>query len=211
MSALHADNYLLHVDSKLVKSKIPDKGYGIIAKSSIPANTIIIKEKPAFTLNTKNSIISDMYQLLYMIYTCDNEKLIHAYNNFYPHTIGKFTTIESAIIKELTKLKATDYHYIYDYFIKNYSTNDLILMCAKYMCNAFTFADSPAILFTGTLLNHSCKPNVVFKKVNNQMYFTTIRDIKAGEEICDHYGDINENKKIKHKRLLKQYGFVCEC
>ena len=54
---------------------------------------------------------------------------------------------------------------ILSYFSNNFSEEELSLLCAKYMCNAFQFGNlGPIILFNGTLLNRSCLPNVILVK-----------------------------------------------
>jgi hypothetical protein len=50
-----------------------------------------------------------------------------------------------------------------------------------------------------------------FGQKNNQMHFMTIKDIEAGEEICDNYIDITLPKKDRQKHLKEQYGFNCQC
>ena len=53
----------------------------------------------------------------------------------------------------------------------------------------------------GTMLNHSCLPNVTFEelKKTNMMIFETCQDIKAGDEICDNYIDITKSTKRAKK------------
>lgn len=195
-------NYL---DPRIKQVAIKNKNYGMIALKKIPKNTIIIKEVPAFQLDSKQEIISDIFQLLYQILTSNR---IKEFNNFQPKTSEKFQNYRSALQKELNKLKHTQFNNIYIFFIENYSEDEILLLSAKYMCNAFTPA---SILLIGAKLNHSCAPNVIFYQNKNQFYFKTTRDIEANEEICDNYVDITKNKETRQKRLLEQYGFICQC
>lgn len=194
-----------YVDNRIKRVQISNKGFGMIAFKKIPKNTIIIKETPAFCLDSSEKIYSDIFQLLYKIFTADIRK-IRRFLNFQPKTTKNFQHHHIAIGKELDKLKNTNYHHIYTFFRENYSDDEILLFCAKYMCNAF---EPSTILFLGAQLNHSCSPNVIFYWNKKQMYFKTIHDIEAGEEICDNYVDITQNYQTRHKRLKDQYGFIC--
>lgn len=46
----------------------------------------------------------------------------------------------------------------------------------------------------GSLYNHSATPNIDFdtKESRNQIVFTALRDIKAGEELCSNYHNDEE-------------------
>ena len=83
----------------------------------------------------------------------------------------------------------------------------------KYKRNAFTFAGYPALLFNGAVFNHACDPNVKFavNKDKTQMIFTAMRDIAAGEELCDSYTTKATCIADAHARLKSQYGFQCTC
>ena len=208
-----------YIDHRLIKKSIPAKGQGFIAAKDIPKDTIIIKEHPAFSLNSSDTI-SDMFQLLYQVFTSEDKDKIKAFYKLAPKNTNKHLHYSKNVRSELIRLKKSKLRYIYDYFKENFSDEEILLYCAKYMCNAFNFPklvkngdpiEGCAILFTGTILNHSCSPNVDFKRVGNSMHFITLRDIKAGEEICDNYVDIDLNKKRRQRRLLDQYGFLCEC
>jgi len=200
-----------YIDTRIKKTIILNKGYGFVAKKNIPKGTIIIKEQPPFFLDNNEKNISDMFQLLYKILTCNNKKKIKQFMNLVPNITTKFTDFNAKIEIELDKLKNSHLCHIYNFFKENYTSNEILLFCIKYICNAFDFGGGSAILFIGTLLNHSCMPNVIFYRKNNLMYFVAARDIDAGEEICDNYVDITLKRKVRQQRLLNQYGFQCEC
>ena len=199
------------LDFRIEKKYIENKGIGLFASAPIEKHTIILKETSEFILEPHTLIISDMFQLLYKILTSSNPKAISKFHNLMPTTTTNFTQHQSNILLELDKLCSTIYHYIYTYFKTTYTTDELLLLSAKYMCNAFEFGSSPIILFTGAQINHSCLPNVIFKKKGKFMIFYTVTNIKAGEEICDTYVDISLDKQKRHSRLLNQYGFTCLC
>lgn len=81
--------------------------------------------------------------------------------------------------------------------------------------NAFNFNrktySNPCILFNGAIFNHSCDPNVLFVNKGDSMIFYTIKDIEKGEELYDHYIDVNLPFMERKELLYKNYGFVCKC
>lgn len=198
---------MTYIDTHIKKTTIINKGTGFIAVKDIPINTIIIKELP-FTI--QYPFHSDMFQLLYNIFTHHDINITKQFKALSPKNLSNYIIDKTSILQELTRLKLLDSH-IYNFFIESFSTEDILLYCAKYICNGFNIDNKPAILFNGTLLNHSCLPNVIFKFDGIYVIFMSIIDIKAGEEICDNYIDITQTKE-KRKHLLKtRYGFDCAC
>lgn len=202
---------MLFIDLRLKKTNIKGKGIGFIAKENIPANTIILREKPDFYLEINENTISDIFELLYKIFTSKDKTKIDRFLDLTPCTIHNFPHYFNKTLEELDKLKNTKLNYIYEFFKNNYNHDEITLFCVKYMCNAFEFDNACSILYTGRIFNHSCLPNIIFYRVDNMMYFMTIIDIKKGQELVDNYVDIVQNKKIRQDRLLNQYGFICSC
>ncbi|AVL94566.1 SET domain protein [Moumouvirus australiensis] len=200
-----------YVDSRLIKTVIKGKGRGFIAKENIPANTIILREEPDFFLEVDENTISDMFELLYKIFTSGDNNKINRFLDLTPSTIHNFSNYFDKTRKELEKLKNTKLNHIYDFFKNNFDHDEVTLFCVKYMCNAFEFGNACSILYVGRIFNHSCLPNVIFYRVKNMMYFMTIVEIKKGQELFDNYVDISESKKNRQNRLLNQYGFICDC
>ena len=63
------------------------------------------------------------------------------------------------------------------------------------------------------IMNHSCDPNVV---IEHRTCATAVavakRDIKAGEELCNSYIDLEEaNHLAARTDALRHYNFVCDC
>jgi len=197
----------VYIDQRVKKIYLPDKGYAYIAINHIPPNTIIIKETP-ITIKDEN-IISDIFQLLYTIFNSSNE-IINKFKKLLPRTLDHYQVNKNKITEELNKIKLNN-SMLYNFFLDNFTLNEIYLYCAKYSCNAFDYQGKPAILFNATILNHSCLPNVIFGKENNQICFITIRDIKKGEEIYDNYIDITLTRTERQRQLKEQYGFVCHC
>src|SRR5579872_3603815 len=153
------------IDHRLQITVIPNKGRGIIAKEKIPKNTIIMKEVPSIILPSDEIIFSDMFQLLYII-ACSRPEIKHQFYLLQPNKIDQFVCHRKRMVQSFEKLSTIQNRHakrIYTYFKRNFTIDELLLMAAKYMCNAFDFGiGGPVILFTGTLLNHSCDPNVSF-------------------------------------------------
>ena len=61
--------------------------------------------------------------------------------------------------------------------------------------------------------NHSCSPNAAHKwdVTRFASYLYALRDIRAGEEICITYTDITAPRQTRRAKLLKSYGFLCNC
>jgi hypothetical protein len=146
-----------YIDPRMTKTFIPNKGYGFIASETIPSNTVIIKETPE-TIIEASHIHSDIFQLLHTI--LNNKQLSTKFIKLQPKTLQFYPINKARILTELKSLKAANSK-IYHWLIDNFSTEEILLYCAKYMCNAFQFNDAPVILFIGTILNHSCLPNVI--------------------------------------------------
>ena len=95
---------------------------------------------------------------------------------------------------------------------RDYEGQDLYEL--KFKRNAFNYNGYAAILFEGAKFNHSCDHNVIFEptyeKGVNYMVFKTVRDVEAGEELCDNYL-LSDKKGKSHQRLKEQYGFICTC
>ncbi len=208
--------YETFIDSRIIRKSISTKkGCGLFATENIPKNTVIIKEKPAFFLeNKQKKIYSEMFELLYLVFTNDTSLSIKKFKKLTPSILDRkfIQNHKNRIMDELDKLENNEKtRNIYIYFKQNFCDKEILLYCAKYICNAFEFNKLPSILFSGTLLNHSCLPNVLFGYKDEIMYFITFRDIKENEEILDNYCNINLEKEIRQENLAFQYNFKCDC
>lgn len=68
------------------------------------------------------------------------------------------------------------------------------------------------ILAFGSLLNHSCYPNIEHVMVDDKMVFIVTRPIKAGEQLFISYGPrFQVDFTALRKTYLQHYGFDCEC
>lgn len=193
------------INNKLDFININGKGRGVIANDNIKNGEILIVDNP-ITFNDKK-IYSDVFQLLHYIF--QNQIIMKQFLKLCPTVLPEnIDTI--SIQKELDKLKKLNKK-LYNFFVNNYSIDDIYLYVTKYIRNAFQYGDKPCLLFIGTQLNHSCEPNTYFKKKNNHIIFTANKNINKGEEITDNYIDINLSKQARRQSLLYRYGFECNC
>ncbi|XWV24666.1 hypothetical protein QJ856_gp1118 [Tupanvirus deep ocean] len=203
------------MDARIKIDNIPNKGKALIATEKIPKNTVIIKELPAFMIPKNKHIFCDIFQLLYTIMNSNDTETKNKFISLAPDKIDNFLHHKKVFLKalhNLSRMRNKHAKKIYSFLVNNHTENEIVLLCAKYMCNAFEFGnDGPVILLLGTLMNHSCDPNVKFIKENGYMVFRTSRNIQVGEELCDHYIDIKLPKNKRQKMLKERYGFVCKC
>ena len=197
---------MCYINNKIQKVSIPNKGLGFIATKNIQKGEILIKDIPFTVSNDK--IYSDIFQLIYEVVI--NTNILSKFMKLQPKSLNDYVIDHIKVLEELDKVKKYN-RYMYNFFAENYNTNEILLLCAKYMCNAFNFNNKPALLLNATILNHSCIPNTIFGEINGKFVFKAISDINKGDEIYDNYIDITLSKQIRHKHLSEQYGFVCSC
>ena len=198
------------VDKRIKKQLLDGKGFGFIAIDDIPKNTVIINEQPS--LIVKENVPKRLF-CYFLIYDLFNNKsqLVEKFTSLAPSDLSAHDHVLKWIKDELSELKTYN-NTVYSFIKKQFTQSDLALYIAKYTCNVFDFRDgSECILFTGTILNHSCLPNVTFGRKDNSMMFVTVRDIKKGEEVCDYYINLSLNINQRQKILREAYGFKCSC
>lgn len=197
------------IHSGVRKTKIKGKGWGYLADQDLPKGTVIFREKPDFRIPEGELVVCDMLQLVYQVLTCPDKKKKRKYKSLVPDNLDHYKIDQAEILSSLELLRGK-VDRVYQY-LNQVRKEKLFLYCAKYMCNAFEFNDLPVILFNGTMLNHSCLPNIMFGPDGEYMVFEAYREIKKGEELCDSYVDISESRNKRKARLKSQYGFDCVC
>lgn len=65
----------------------------------------------------------------------------------------------------------------------------------------------------GSLLNHSCSPQVARKYIDSKAILIVVKPVGKGEQLFDNYGYNFTNFTKDHRRneLFKQYKFMCKC
>ena len=198
------------IDPRISKRNIPGKGIGYVAQKDIEPGCIIIREKPAFYIPKDEAITSEIFQLLYQVMTSKDAVQIRKFMKLVPLTPENNEQRER-VLEEYNHLQKVD-PVLYKYFKDNIELEHLLILCYKYIQNAFRIDGyGPCILLTGACLNHSCIPNVVFTNKKGVIMFKTVRKINKGEEICDHYVGLLISESKRRERLKSQYGFECTC
>ncbi|KZO94140.1 SET domain-containing protein [Calocera viscosa TUFC12733] len=82
--------------------------------------------------------------------------------------------------------------------------------------NCFQLGEEPrgGIFLTGSRFNHSCSPNVHrhWHAPSGKLRFYAIFDIKAGDELCIAYFNIeNVTSEERQARFRKHFGCDCQC
>jgi SET domain len=188
------DSDYIHKSLYQAKGK---NGIGTFSRTNIPKNTVIIRETPVMLHDTPFNT-EYIYKLIkYLLESEHKAKFL----DLVPHSL------EGENTQQYTENK--EYHKKY---LPMLSKDEMKLYYIKMLRNMFGYGGSGCILFYATKLNHSCNPHVVFYKEGNKMFFKTIRPIKAGEEVFDRYINTNNtDKKTRQYKLLKSYGFLCDC
>ncbi|KAI2810113.1 hypothetical protein BLOT_001269 [Blomia tropicalis] len=114
---------------------------------------------------------------------------------FLSSTISDFISLISIIQVNIRKLVTNVFSWnIYD---ESYQVKKSIATC---QC------------LVGSLINHSCDPNVEWDFKNGCIVYTTTRNIEKGEEINNSYGPHRSTPFIERQNLLaSNYYFNCRC
>ena len=185
---------------------IKTDGYKIIATNNINKGETILIEQPIF-----NDV--DIISLLYTI--IKNKDTIYI-KNLYPRTndIKLLNIINNPYIINLSKIiNKYDNKKIRE-FLLSINIDIIYFYYYKILFNAFEMNNNSVILPIGAMMNHNCKPNIIFKSINingiNYMEFKAINNIKKDEELC--YSYLRNYKGTNNKLyLLNHYNFICQC
>lgn len=171
----------------------------IIATKNIAKNTTLFCEEINFIVDKKE----DYWYEKLLTYELNNN--LELFLDLQPLTRDKYIIKDGIFIK--------------DYKINKNKKETLDLYYNKIIRNAFNVdyngKSYATILYKGRLFNHSCEPNVKFELIENKnklyMKFYVCRDIKAGEELCDNYFDVNLSYTKRQYISSNFYGFFCNC
>lgn len=174
-------------------------GMGTFATKRIPANTVMLKEKP----HALDEPRSPEYAFKLIRRLIDNPATKPQLESLVPlsldpadeHRVAPYSDLEEGHRKYLPEL----------------TPEQMRLMHAKLMRNWFSLGDRPGILFTGTRMNHSCNPNVRYSMDGDHMVFRTARPIRKNEEIFDSYISGELPYAERQAELQRRYGFQCGC
>ena len=179
---------------------IKDENYKIIAKEKIKKGTIILVEKPIY-------IETDTIKLLYEILrNKDDNNII----SLYPR---EYINLNNSYLINLMKLINNYNNYKVRKFLLLIDVNTLYFYYCKILFNAFQMNNNACILPIGAMMNHSCKPNIIFYEKNNMMIFEALTNINKNDELCYSYlrNYKYNNQKDKQLYLFNHYNFICQC
>uniref|UniRef100_A0A6C0I6N8 SET domain-containing protein n=1 Tax=viral metagenome TaxID=1070528 RepID=A0A6C0I6N8_9ZZZZ len=177
-------------------------GMGTYAGKLIPEGSIIIKEHP-HNLDIKNnqniSCNTYHYKLIKHLFNKHNKK----YMDLVPLKLDDNIGFDENT--DYNKKKHMKY-------FPELTEDQMKLYFMKYKHNVFLFNNQPSILFFSAKINHSCEPNCIYYKSNdNCMIIETIREINYEEELFIPYIDFTAPKEDRQKLLKDKYGFDCSC
>jgi len=63
------------------------------------------------------------------------------------------------------------------------------------------------------MMNHSCDPNVIvtYPNRNSMAHIISKTPIKAGDELCISYIDVDTLSRDERHAALVEYRFICSC
>lgn len=70
-----------------------------------------------------------------------------------------------------------------------------------------------AIYPTASMMNHSCKPNIINSFYKDVLVIRAIEDIKPGDQVSNCYGPhyCRQTREERQEALKQQYFFTCKC
>ena len=74
--------------------------------------------------------------------------------------------------------------------------------------------EGTTIQLFGSLLSHSCDPNVVNISVDNKFAIIVTKPIKKGHQVFVNYKatfDVQPNREKRRSKLLRDFNFLCDC
>ena len=173
----------------------------IIANENIKKGEIILVEKPIYQ---EIDVIKLLYEILK---NKEDINIIYLYPRCY------LELPNNKYLSNLIKLiNNYDNHKIKKYLLL-ININTLYFYYSKILFNAFQMNNYSTILPIGAMMNHSCKPNIMFYEKNNMMIFEALTNINKNEELFYSYlrNFKYTNNKEKQLYLLNHYNFICEC
>lgn len=199
--------YTETVTSLYKVTPIPNKGLGVIALQTIPAGTRITSEAPILkALREPDGI--------------DPFPVYEAFEALPPSAQDEYSLLSASQNQIENALDCIDD----DDDLPEGLREWIAKIAAIFECNNFEIGTQSEVQDDGSVMtlagvfplaariNHSCRPNVAqtWNTEINQLTIHAIRDIQAGEELCDSYVLLLEDTETRQAGL-DAYGFVCAC
>jgi len=187
--------------------ELPGKGRGLVASRDLPANTVVLTEKPWLVGGTPWELtLGFALQAQCAKPHMPETMLLKRYARSGAGLTQWNAEDEKsmAVVREQGAL--SDIQSVYDVMCTNN------IFCGNGQKGLFCFA---------AMFNHSCFPTcapTLLDTSTGQTEYRTLRDVKAGEELTILYaafdvdgGTPEEKKAVMDVEMKKEYGFVCDC
>jgi len=190
--------------------EIEGKGVGFVASKDIEKGTVILREKPQFSVKGGRAEWMERYWLKSMMdsYKEMDKTEKEEFLKLCLDTPPKLKDMQKEVIKKTFYSKRSK---------KMYGKPEKILKIFNILeANAYCICNSTYLALQSARINHSCRPNAQrtqFRKLNGAFEIMAMSDIKKGEEITIPYtwSVGMKNRKIRQEILQNQYHFTCIC
>ena len=84
-------------------------------------------------------------------------------------------------------------------------------------CNSFGFWDDGDELYAyglfphASYFNHDCAPNTFKFTKGRDVFFRSIKPLKAGDELFISYVLVSDHTELRRQQLMETYQFMCQC
>ena len=182
-------------------TEIEGKGLGCVAISDIKKGSLILNENPQICADIEDGRgsskwIKSLLKSFYQMSKTDQLQYLKLHNKFNNSSVGKI--IEDFKFK-IGKIEQDPE-----------KAEEILKILGIYSTNIF----QGGVCLKGSRFNHSCQPNAAFMKINGQLQFRAIGNIKAGKEININYLDEFtgfRKRKYRQKILIDGWFFQCSC
>jgi hypothetical protein len=181
----------------------PEKGLGVFALRDIPSGTRLTSEKPILTALREPGVIDPV--TIYESFEILTPVQQSTYLQLYP--APKQTEYALQCMDDDLPLELREH---------------VAKVTSIFESNAFRMGSEgrqndqdtcmAGVFPVAARFNHSCTPNVAqtWSAATSSLTMHSIRKIGIGEEICEGYVSLTEDRATRQKRL-GGYGFLCTC
>ena len=110
---------------------------------------------------------------------------------------------DTMFVKDSLFQMLSEVYQLYSTSASMWNPSECMLLYNKIKSNAFVDSTGTSLFASGSMLNHSCRPNVIFNPYEASD-LQAIRDIPDGEQLFISYN-------VSPQDLPELYGFKCNC
>lgn len=207
----------LALGESLRLSEVKGKGYGVFAAEDLPADTVLLEERPyLMPPPVASETKQDVYTLFYALMSGSQEEdtegtLGWLFDALHCHHMALGPREEMLrkvfpVVRQLAESKLGT-----DAGISELSDERLLEVYQTVRTN---MQASGGLYIACAMFNHSCIPNAVAanKGQSDANYsIMTLMDIKEGQEVTIPYIDFSQPVIDRQSSLQAMYGFRCAC